>query len=167
VDDGVLELRDLLESDRDLLFSWRTDERINFWMLRDGPESKTEHDQWFGRQLVDRESVFRVIVLRGIPVGIVSLHAEGGGQMLSLGIYVSADTIPAKGVGSEAVAKVLRLTDVFPAARCVKAEVFSDNLRAIRLYERLGFTRVAGSEREVLKGNAQRSVVCYEFLLGG
>ncbi|MCC6179549.1 MAG: GNAT family N-acetyltransferase [Chloroflexi bacterium] len=83
-----------------------------------------------------------VAVLDGRVVGIAGLHVGAGKYRYSgsIGMMVH-EQYQGRGVGRRLLETLLDLADNYLGLARVDLDVFTDNERAIRLYERLGFER--------------------------
>jgi len=76
-----------------------------------------------------------------------------------------ADAAP-RGVGMQALTELLSLARSQRMGDCVRADVFADNARAINLYERIGFVKVAPLLNDRVKRGVVRAVIRFEKDLG-
>jgi putative acetyltransferase len=96
----------------------------------------------------------------GQIVGMASLHV-GSGKLrhtASLGIMVH-DQFQGQGIGRQLLASVLDIADNFLGLIRVDLEVFADNARAIRLYERLGFEHEGRKRKAVWRHGEHADVL--------
>ena len=104
-----------------------------------------------------------IIEDRGNPIGLVSLERSVGSEVLELGIYVAEET--AGGAGRAALATVLRMIRSKGLGSGLRADVFADNVRAVGLYESMGFEKTSGRIASVAKDGEVRDVARYELHL--
>jgi putative acetyltransferase len=97
----------------------------------------------------DPDTHLLVAVIEGRAVGMLGLHLEPNPAAVAVrgSAWASHDASRGQGVGSALMAAMLDLADNWLGLRRVELTVFSDNTRAIRLYETFGFT-VEGTARQ-------------------
>ncbi len=89
-----------------------------------------------------------VLVLDGVPVGMVSALAPSADSMVELISLWIAPAARGRGVGDEAVRRVVAwASDKYPGSTLLLS-VKSDNNPAFRLYERHGFIDAGPSPEE-------------------
>ena len=84
-----------------------------------------------------------VAVIDGKVIGLAGLHPEANrrrAHAASIGMAVH-DAYAGRGAGSALMAALIDLSDRWLAYRRMELTVFSDNARALTLYERFGFER--------------------------
>jgi RimJ/RimL family protein N-acetyltransferase len=131
-------LRPATEADSEFCF------RLNETSLREyvepiygwnDDEQRTYHDAWF-----EQERLMMIEDDEGAPIGVLDVSDEGDHLYLS-----RMELIPeaqGRGVGTAVVG------DLLARGRDVRLHVFTNNVRAQRFYERLGFTVDHDAERE-------------------
>lgn len=126
------QLREVLE--------WRTDPRVNRWMDNQNPISWEDHCSFSAGLAGDADRAFWRVDRNGTGVGVVNLVAiDRSRGRAELGLYRNPND-ETVGVGRdlmaliESLARRLQLT-------LLTLRVRHTNIRAIRLYERVGFSR--------------------------
>jgi RimJ/RimL family protein N-acetyltransferase len=76
----------------------------------------------------------------GILIGAVSLYNRSG-QSIEMGIFIGDSANWSRGYGSEAIQQLLAMCSEAGFTE-VHLKVLPDNMRAIRCYEKCGFTQV-------------------------
>lgn len=143
-------LRRLEADDFAQTHAWRTSREVAKWMVNDSPIPWEDHDRWFAESSIDGSTRVRIVSCGNVECGVLSWTCESE-STFSFGIYVVPSLSPVKKVGTAALFILLR--DLFENedAQVVRAEVLVNNHRAVKVYESLGFSRVLGSERQVLR----------------
>lgn len=121
-------------------------------VLLDGPMDVVEARQWLARLLaVGETGVAWVIEVDGWPSGQAMLHSldkKDQRARLAVGLWREADL--GCGYGTRAIKLVLSHAFMDMRLHRVDLRVLAFNARAIRAYERCGFT-VEGREREACR----------------
>ncbi|HUV45504.1 MAG TPA: UDP-4-amino-4,6-dideoxy-N-acetyl-beta-L-altrosamine N-acetyltransferase [Dehalococcoidia bacterium] len=136
----------------------RNDPRVSEHLFTDTHISKEEQERWYRKQARDKRS-FVFIALADRPVGYcqiknvdyVNLSCEVG--------FCLAPEYQSKGYGAALVKELIRYARGKLNMHRVYLEVFADNERAIRLYERCGFGKEGLLRHKILKNGEFRDVV--------
>ena len=101
-----------------------------------------------------------VAVLDGQVVGMADLHVGTGKgrHAADLGIMVH-DRFQGRGIGRELMEMLLQLADNFLGLTRVELQVYPDNVRAIRLYERCGFEHEGRRRKAVWRHGEHQDVL--------
>jgi hypothetical protein len=102
--------------------------------------------------MVDGDTKVRIVSFDKVDCGVLSWTREPS-SVFSFGIYVVPILAPVKRIGSAALVLLLRHLFDDESAIAVRADVLTDNERAIRAYSALGFSKVEGSNRIVERSN--------------
>lgn len=150
-------LRPAADGDKERLFRWRCLEEVDRWMFSEPPETFAAHVDWFDRQRRRADVWMWIIEYRDVPVGLISLSNSVNEGVIELGIYIAERS--RSGIGSAALGSALSLARAKRLGNRIRAEVFADNVRAIRLYRRFGFVESPVELASRVKRNIVRSVV--------
>lgn len=121
---------------------WLNDPEIK--QLTMSPELTREGQQSWFRGLSGRND-YKIwgVVYRGVPVGAVGLkHIDEASEMAEYFGYIGEKAYWGKGIGKSMVEHVITFAREI-GMKTVYLTVLSDNVRAIRLYEKCGFVTVA------------------------
>ena len=101
-----------------------------------------------------------VAVLDGQIVGMAGLHVASGKRRHtgSVGMMVH-DQFQGCGIGRELLETLLHVADNFLGLIRVELEVYSDNVRAIRLYEGCGFEHEGRKRKDVWRHGEHQDVL--------
>ncbi|NQD68298.1 GNAT family N-acetyltransferase [Bacillus haikouensis] len=153
-----LYLTGLQEDDVPLLVKWSENEKLQRLLdaLPYKPKSEDEVKKWIAgeehnsyRLAIRLKESGRLIGYAELD-GILWAHRVGG-----LSIIIGEEVCQGKGYGREAMECVLAFAFEELNLHRLQLTVFSYNIRAIRLYESLGFTK-EGSFREFLQRDGER-----------
>ena len=113
------------------------------------PSERPEQTRRILESLGPRDHMF-VAELEGRIVGMAGLHGREGKErhMAVLGIGVH-ETFAGRGIARALITTLLDLADGYLALTRIELDVYADNDRALRLYERMGFQR-EGVRRKAL-----------------
>jgi RimJ/RimL family protein N-acetyltransferase len=138
-------LRLLTEDDLEMTLAWRNRDDVRRWFKQSDIISMESHRAWFTQhQLVDDSIMFVVEDINGDAVGQVSIYSidrEAGEA--EVGRFIAAPGASGKGFIREAINALVEFAFTELALQRVYLEVYADNLRAIRLYDSLGFLPIA------------------------
>ncbi len=88
------------------------------------------------------EALNLVAILDGVVVGTAGLDRHGGRRAHAAGLGMGVhDEHRGKGIGTALLEEIVEAADNWLRIERLELTVFSDNLQAIRLYERFGFER--------------------------
>lgn len=136
----MVSLRAWRESDLPVLTRIRSDEGLQAQLMaRPKPNDVL---QWLTRRTSDAAGAFFVIDDGGACAGFVQLTNIEKGVTAYVGICVAPEA-QGRGLGGEALALIEAHAAAQYDVRTVKLQVLTANVRAISLYERHGYRRVA------------------------
>jgi len=112
-------------------------------MFRDEPITAAEHERWFASALIDAgNAVYRVFTSDGVPFGYFSLsEIDHRNRGCVWGDYLAPDAPRGSGLGLELMMVSLTLAFEELNVHRVVVEAVESNIRAIGLYEKVGFRR--------------------------
>lgn len=151
-------------ADRKILLDWRNSPEVSRWMYTDHVISVSEHDQWFDRMLTDSSVVYWKILTDGRPIGAVFLAGiNTDSKSCSWGIYLA--DLDSRGRGVAQGACLLSLQYAFHVLKLsvVRCEAIKENIRAIALYESVGYKQVGTVVDALILGDKNISVVKLEI----
>jgi RimJ/RimL family protein N-acetyltransferase len=145
----ALGVRDVQLADAEDLLNWRTDDRNwqHNWGNADKPDLAA-HSAWLEARLADPDCVFRILMLKGEPVGVVRFDLGEGGCSAYLSIYL----VPAwhgRKLGLPVLLAAERaLRRSHPGVRRILSRIHCDNAPSERLHRDAGFDVMPARERE-------------------
>jgi putative acetyltransferase len=115
------------------------------------PSLRLEQSRQFIESLGPDDHTF-VAVLDGQIVGLAGLHVGQGRRRLTASLGMSVhDQFQGRGIGRKLLAALLDVADNHLGLVRVELEVFPDNVRAIRLYESVGFEHEGCKRKSVIR----------------
>jgi RimJ/RimL family protein N-acetyltransferase len=165
-----LRLRLVDRGDLPRYVSWIGDPEIRRNLLLILPLSLEREEQWFQAQLQQPLELHPFSVER--PIGEDWEHTGGAGltnldwrsRSVAIGLFIGEKALWGQGLGTEITE--LLLTHAFDVLNLhrVHLRVFADNPRAVRVYEKAGFT-AEGRQRDAgYRDGAYRDVLLYSVL---
>ena len=157
--DGEVALRPLTEGDTALVVAWRNLPEIHSQLFSPRPPTEEEHRAWFARyqQRQDRREL--VIELEGRPVGTIGLaNLDLGDGRGDYGIALGVPEARGRGVALRASRLLLEFGFEVLGLQTIRLELWSDNLAARKLYDRLGFVLAPTQPEARLKDGQLREV---------
>jgi len=161
----MIDLRGLVDDDRDRLFRWRREPEVDRWMSDLPVQSAAEHARWFEDSRIDPDQRGWIITFNGDPAGFLTLTGLlGRHRRAAWGWYIGETWARGRGVGRAAQALGLDLAFSDLGLEKVWAEVLADNDTALRAQAAAGFRREGYLRRHVFKDGAFRDVVLLAIL---
>ena len=156
--DGV-RLRLLTAADLPHTLTWRNRDEVRCWFKHSDVVSIGDHQAWFNQHQLRSDAIMLIVedIKTDIPVGQVSIYnIDREISEAEVGRFIAATGASGKGFIRAAILKLVDFAFTELMLRRVFLEVYRDNLRAIRLYESVGFIEIkpdrpttCGSERPV------------------
>lgn len=160
-------LRELERADLPTLNAWRNDESLmaslgnNFLFITSAVD-----DAWFEGYLAARDKAVRLSILSdGRYIGnvnLTSIHAINRSAEYSIMIGAAGDR--GKGAGALATQHILRHGFADRGLNRIYLTVLSDNVAAIRMYEKVGFRREGIKRQDVFKNGRFHDMVMMSIL---
>lgn len=141
---NYVRLRPLQKSDSDLLYEWITDRNLVIHNSPFFPVSEADHEAWVERMMTERSDLV-IFVIEDLASG----QAIGTCQLVNINwihrsaefqIRIGSPTFQGRGYGSEAVSLLCGFGFTDLNLHRIYLHVFASNQRAIRAYEKCGFT---------------------------
>ncbi len=157
-------IRRMLESDLDLVLTWRNSDRIRSCMYTDDRITLAEHHQWYQRTVNNSNSVQMIFEAQNRAVGVINAtHIDQDNGRCSWGFYLGDTTAPK---GSSYLMGLLFLDWIFDNLSIDKvcSEVLSFNEDSLRFHQNLGFEQEGILERHILKQGVYTDVVIFGLL---
>ena len=158
----VLRPVDLADVDR--LTAWINDpevtEYLSFWL----PLSRTAEEEWV-RTEQPGVTRFAIDTLEGTHIGVCGLHAgPANDRCAGLGIFIGDKEHWGEGYGTDAVITACAFAFAWQNLRRVHLTADAENARAIRVYEKAGFTLEGTLREHRYKRGRYCDVVCMGLL---
>jgi RimJ/RimL family protein N-acetyltransferase len=143
--DGIV-LKPLQAEQLPLTLAWRNREGVRQRFLNSDVISPEAHRAWFARYLGKQDDVVLLAYLPGedVPFGQVAIYDIDRERCeAEVGRFVVSPEHQGRGLMRKALQALVDLSRGHLALRTLRLEVRDDNLRAISLYESLGFAESA------------------------
>jgi putative acetyltransferase len=115
------------------------------------PSMRPDQTRRFIESLGPDDHTF-IAVLDGEVIGIAGLHVKQGRRRHTADLGMSVhDQFQGRGIGRKLLAALLDVADNHLGLVRVELEVFPDNVRAIRLYESMGFEHEGCKRKSVFR----------------
>ncbi|MGE5701489.1 MAG: UDP-4-amino-4,6-dideoxy-N-acetyl-beta-L-altrosamine N-acetyltransferase [Clostridia bacterium] len=154
-------LREMEESDLELVLHWRNSERIRASMYTDKIISWEDHCAWFSRMRENNGIDYRIFEYLGRPIGLVNFTGiDRENRKCHWGFYLGETDVP-RGIGT--VMGYLGLEYAFESLllRKICGEAFSFNQASINYHKRLGFREEGLFVKHILKSGNYEDVVSF------
>lgn len=147
-------LRAIEREDIPAFLRWFNDPEVRQWLTSIQLLSRAKEERWFEEQLARTNDLIlgiEVQVDQGWTlIGNIGLHGlDWKNRRATLGIVIGERDFWDKGFGTEAIEVLLRYAFLELGLHRVELEVFEENRRARRCYEKVGF-REEGIRREAV-----------------
>lgn len=124
---------DLTEQEARLVLSWRNDSRIKKWMHTKEDISWEAHLRFIESLKSTRHKDYFLVLDKEEYLGVIDLNHE------FLGIYANPHK---QRVGDVLLQEIIEFAFTCKGLPRLKAEVYKENTKAIKLYERFGFQTI-------------------------
>ena len=167
IGDGVV-LRRMRREDAENVVRWRSQPHVAD-QLFSRPPTIEEHRRWFDAVRVssDRQEfiICTGLAATEVPIGTIGLSGiDRHHERAEYGIVIGETSALGKGVAAEASLLLLVYAFQTLGLHRVFLQVFRDNARARRLYERLGFVEEGILRQHAVRGDAHIDVVVMGLL---
>lgn len=163
-------LRTLQLSDKKVIFEWMSSPELRHDIGTIFPVSEYEHDIWFENHIKDTSEQTYGIVEKstGEFIGIIGTKNTNIYSRCTEGyIYIGEPNMRAKGLGSDALRTLISF--YFEQLNFHKfcLRVSSFNIRAIRSYKKIGFTKEGILKDQVFKDGMYHDTICLGLIYKG
>jgi len=136
----LIRLRPIEPEDVPLLLRWINGSAALEWLQRRLPLTRRQEQAWAARAATDPQMpTFIIQTHRGVDIGVLGLQLESNRGIF--GIAIHEPRYWARGYGQDAVEVAVDAAFRVLPLRRIELLVLPDNTRAIRCYEKAGFTR--------------------------
>ncbi|MCI7726724.1 MAG: UDP-4-amino-4,6-dideoxy-N-acetyl-beta-L-altrosamine N-acetyltransferase [Clostridiales bacterium] len=144
-------LRPITADDTEMVLHWRNSDSVKRFYLYRKDITPEEHSRWLSEK-VDKGLVYQFIIVvseSDRPIGSVYIqHIDQTSQRGEFGIFIGETSAVGRGFGTTAAELIVQFAFGELGLHELYLRVLSDNVRAIRSYEHVGFS-VEGNTREV------------------
>lgn len=135
----LLELREMRESDLDIVRGWRNAEHVRRYMYSDHIISAEEHRLWFER--CSKDPAFDLIIseYKSVPYGFINIYnIDPRHGTCSWAFYIGPEDAP-KGLGSLMEFATMERIVNKHKTRKIEIEILGFNERVIKMHKRFGY----------------------------
>jgi len=160
----IVRIEPVTLADKAKLLEWRNSVEVSEWMYTNHVISEAEHSEWFEKMLRNKAIKYWKIIVDSTPVGaVVFSEIDSVDQTCSWAIYLGEAS--ARGLGAAQAACLLSLNFAFDTLdlRLVRCSAIAENVRAISLYEQVGFVTQSTDAEFVQRGESNLAIVKLEL----
>lgn len=160
-------LRPIESDDTDNILKWRNHPEIRRDLFSSEPVTREGHLQWLQKLIVSTERKEFIIIRKdgNTSIGTVGLSSiDFQNQKAELGIMIGETSEWGKGFATEACRLLLRFAFQELKFNKVYLRVFEENAAAVKLYEKLGFSKEGLLKEEIKKDGTYRNIFYMSFL---
>lgn len=155
-------LRLMTGDDTDMIVAWRNSDPVRKNFIYQSLFTREGHENWI-RTMVETGKVVQMIICdlaTDSPLGSVYIRdIDRQHSKAEYGIFIGEASARGRGVGTAAAKLMLRYCFEEEGLHRVYLRVFSDNLQAIRSYEKAGFVREGLMKDDVCIDGEYRDIV--------
>ena len=156
--DGDLSLRPVTAADGDLIVEWRNRPDVHEQLFAAAPPTRAENAAWLASTKVRGDRVDFIVEFQGKSAGTISLSAiDLGSGSCEYGVLIGEPKLRGARIASRASRLIMRYATETLGITRVRLALFTDNMAARLLYDRLGFV-VSGPEEKTDKSGRSRGV---------
>jgi UDP-4-amino-4,6-dideoxy-N-acetyl-beta-L-altrosamine N-acetyltransferase len=155
-------LRGIEDDDLDLIVKWRNDPEILKWLFSYLPLNIVKQQKWYEKYLDDDTQHIFIIELKEekTAIGTIGLtKIDYKNQRGELTTIIGEKKYWGEGFGEECLNLLVRFAFKEMNLRKIKALVFGDNERAIKLYEKCGFLKEEVLKKEIFKNGKFKDII--------
>lgn len=166
-----LNLRPIERADLEKLNEWKNDESV-YRFLGGGymPVSIDIQEKWMESMMdtTGNNKRFMIVDTHGKSIGLIGLYDINWiHRTFELGIFIGETGEQGKGYGAEAYSLIEHFAIQYLNLRKVKVNVVKDNLKAVKMYDKLGFKKAGELVAERFVDGKYRSVLLMEKIFEG
>lgn len=128
----MLELRKVVDGDRELLFKWRNDVETRRQSFNNSNITYLEHKNWFSKKMISENCDFFIVIKEGMSVGQVRIELE---EKIGIINYSIDRKQRGQGLGTE----VLELLKQKYIGNVLVGKVKRNNIASIRAFKKAGY----------------------------
>lgn len=141
----------------------RNDPRVNKYLFTDAHISKEDQEKWYRKQQRDKKNLM-FIAFADAPVGYCQVkNIDYVNRSCELGFYIAPE-YQNKGYGTILVKELIKYVTEKLNPHRLYLELFADNEKAIRLYEKCGFRNEGILRDRIFKNGRFRDVMVMSFI---
>jgi len=140
--------------EKKMILKWRNDKRIRRWMFSTDIITLENHLNYIDTLFYKKDRVYFLVKQKNINIGVIDF-TQITASSAHIGLYANPDI---KGIGSVLMEEIIAYGFQTLKVQKLISEVFGTNSKAIKLYEKFGFTSVEKKENLLIMelNNANR-----------
>ncbi len=138
-------LRDVTINDEALVFEWRNIDALIALSSNQKKVTLKEHQQWFGKKILDLNCKFIIVQLNSISIGLIRLELERGECKITIYLIPGYE---GQGFGYKALSKMIDNCTL--GCKSYLAEVQKKNISSQNLFLKCGFSKVSENDTLIL-----------------
>jgi UDP-4-amino-4,6-dideoxy-N-acetyl-beta-L-altrosamine N-acetyltransferase len=152
-------LKEIEESDLDLILQWRNQEHIRNVMFDSRIITMEDHKKWYEKNRISKQASIKIFYIGDVPLGIINItNIDRQNDKCDWGFYIGASKAPK---GSGTIMGYLALNHIFYEKKIRKlcAQVLNFNLKSLEFHKRLGFKSEGILRQHIKKNNIYVDVI--------
>ncbi len=146
-------LRDIQESDAQLIVKWRSNPDVYKYFCSPHPITIEEHNKWYSNRYIYDVKRFDFMALLKetlTPIGVFGIKMiETKNQSAEIS-YILSPQMQGNGYASEAVERLNRYIKEYWNCKISVAEIHKDNINSIRFAKNLGYKYVSDNKQFII-----------------
>ncbi|MGY8818125.1 MAG: UDP-4-amino-4,6-dideoxy-N-acetyl-beta-L-altrosamine N-acetyltransferase [Pseudomonadales bacterium] len=159
---GKQSIRLMAIQDLELVLAWRNHKEIRRYMYTQHEITLAEHSAWFDRVSQDSSRHLLIFEDDKVPLGFVSIHQIGSGEIGDWGFY--ADPAAPKGTGRKLGQLALKFAFTHAKLHKICGQSLRHNSRSIKFHLHLGFKQEGILREQHYDGQRYHDIVCFGLL---
>ena len=155
-------LRPITWEGTELILKWRNADSVRKHFIYQEPFTREGHENWI-RTMIDTGRAVQMILCsltEDRPIGSVYIRdIDRVHNKAEYGIFIGEDTLRGRGIGTAAARLMLQYCFEEEGLHRIYLRALSDNLQAIRSYEKAGFEREACLRDDVRIEGEYRDII--------
>jgi len=156
----MVTLREIQESDLELIRTWRSSDAVNKFMYTNANPTYEQQKRWFEKVQNDLTCKYWVIDFNNKPLGVANLlNISKVFNSCEWAFYLGDTSVRGQGIGSKVEYQVIEYVFNAMGLNKLKCEVINSNEKVIKMHEGFGFRREAYYRDHFLKNGIYQDVV--------
>ena len=139
LESNLVNFTQLNRDEKVLVLKWRNSDFIKKWMYNRTEIDLKKHLEYIDMLKTKEDRVYFLVKCRKEAIGVVNLSDIKSSSSAELGIYMNPEL---RAYGRLLIYKLIEYAFKYLKLKCLYANVYVENINAIRLYEKLHFQRV-------------------------
>lgn len=158
IDNDIVKLRNITLEDTDNILKWRNSPSVkkNFCIQQD--LTKQTHFNWYNNKILKNEVVQFIIIDKTSNKEVGSTYLRDidmKNKKAEFGIFIGEEVARGKGIGTETTKLITQYAFEKLGLHKIYLRVFSNNMQAIKAYEKAGFEIEGTAKEDVILPNGK------------